>query len=114
MPIDFNQNDISKLNGFISGKTIVSILSDRDGMNDRLVFQFTDGSYFELEYDYIYSYEYNGARKKVPTREFKRVYYIDTMIGMSITRNGNERMYYANTELRRKRINAITSYINGE
>lgn len=114
MPIDFNPNDISKLNELISGKTISSILSDREGMNDRLIFNFTDGSYFEIEYDYIYTFEYKGARKAIPTREFTRVYDMDTMIGMEITSSGKERMYHANTELRRKRINAITSCLIGE
>ena len=114
MPIDFNPNDISELNRLIIGKRIASIQSDRDGMNDRLVFQFTDGSSFELEYDYIYEFEYKGAHKKEPTREFTHIYDADTMIGMSITRSGKERIYYANTESRRKRINAIANYLVGE
>ena len=57
MGIDFNPNDIAELARLISGKTIAGVLSDRDGMNDRLIFVFTDGTMLELEYDYIYEYE---------------------------------------------------------
>ena len=56
MAIDFNPNDVTEMNDLVSGKTIASILSDREGMNDRLIFVFTDGSSMEIEYDYIYEY----------------------------------------------------------
>ena len=61
MPIDFNPNNVTELNDLISGKTIASILTDRDGINDRLIFVFTDGSMLELEYEYIYQFDIRFA-----------------------------------------------------
>ena len=57
MLTDFNPNDVTELDALITGKTVASVLSNREAMNDRLIFVFTDGSMLELEYDYIYGYE---------------------------------------------------------
>ena len=64
MLTDFNPNDVTELDALITGKTVASVLSNRDGMNDRLVFVFTDGSTLELEYDYIYGYEIRPTADK--------------------------------------------------
>ena len=64
MITDFNPNDVTELARLISGKVIAEVLSDREGMNDRLVFVFADGSMLELEYDYIYAYEMRPTRKE--------------------------------------------------
>ena len=64
MGIDFNPNDITELNDLVSGKTIASVSSDRAGMNDHLIFEFTDGSVLEIEYDYIYEYDLKFTQPK--------------------------------------------------
>jgi len=61
MATDFNPNDITELSELIRGKTISSVSSDREGMNDRLIFNFTDGSMLELEYEYIYQFDIRFA-----------------------------------------------------
>ena len=53
---EFNPNDVSELSKAVSGKTIVSVESDRSGMDDYLIFHFTDGTSLYIRYDYIYEY----------------------------------------------------------
>ena len=41
---EFNPNDVSELSKAVSGKTIAHVESDNSGMDDYLIFHFTDGT----------------------------------------------------------------------
>lgn len=59
-PTDFiRSTSPGEISEHISGKTIASVVDD-DGMDDWLVFKFTDGTSLHIRYDWIYEWYLKG------------------------------------------------------
>ena len=51
------ENEIAEY-AFLRGKTIQSCHIDDNQMNNIIIFDFTDGSSFSLEYDWLYEWKF--------------------------------------------------------
>lgn len=54
---DFNPNDSGPfITSAVAGKAVKDVIIDNEGMDDYLVFNFTDGTSLRIRYDYIYEW----------------------------------------------------------
>jgi hypothetical protein len=58
MTEEFTSGVVGEMTERVRGKAIQAVEVDDTGMNERIVFRFTDGSSLSLEYDWIYEWEY--------------------------------------------------------
>jgi len=55
---DFQHSSDDDISKHIAGKVIEKVI-DSEEMNNLLIFHFTDGTSFSIEYDWIYSWRFN-------------------------------------------------------
>jgi len=61
---DFMSDNLNDLNARLKGKTISMISLDDTGINNKLIFNFSDGQNLFIEYDWIYEYEISNSEEK--------------------------------------------------
>ncbi len=57
MEKEFEPYDLEEFESSAIGKTITDISVDDSGLNNKLVFNFTDGTSLRIEYDWLYTWE---------------------------------------------------------
>ena len=58
---EFSPYNLDELKESITGKTISGVTIDDRASNNRLIFNFSDGSNLMIEYDWIYEWEMTKA-----------------------------------------------------
>ena len=55
--IEYGHRTIEEMSRLIKGKMIVRCVIDNEGMDNKLVFYFSDGTSLRIVYDWIYEWE---------------------------------------------------------